>query len=343
MVTRPRACAFPDPGAMLGLPAALAVASLLGAHPVVDSTHGTVRTDSFPSRALGVEKALVVYLPPSYGREPRRRYPVAYYLHGLWGDETNWTALGHLDAAMDSLVARGMPEMIVVMPDGDDGWYTTWQTSPDRARCAADTTRKEPARSYCVARARYDDYVARDVVTYVDAHYRTIADRAARGIAGLSMGGYGAVTLALAHPEVFATAASHSGVLAPLYAGPHPFDGAARWPATPDSLRRPYGGIFPSLARAFGADTSGWWRRDPGRAAARTAAQARTPIPALFVDVGVGDAFVDQARAFRAEAARLGIPVTYAEWPGAHSWAYWSAHVGESLAWTAARLTESHP
>jgi S-formylglutathione hydrolase FrmB len=233
--------------------------------------------------------------------------------------------------------------MIVFMPDGDDGWYTTWSTTAEPARCRADTTRKEPAATYCVERARYEEYIVDDVVGYVDAHYRTIAERRARGIAGLSMGGYGAVTLALRYPATFASAASHSGVLAPLYAGPHPFDGTPRWPARPDSLRAPYGGIYPSLARAFGADTAGWWARDPARTAAATVAQARAPLPALFVDVGVGDAFLDQARAFRAAADRLGLAVTYAEWPGAHSWTYWSAHVGESLAWTAARLTEHGP
>jgi S-formylglutathione hydrolase FrmB len=83
--------------------------------------------------------------------------------------------------------------------------------------------------------------------------------------------------------------------------------------------------------------------RDPARAAAVATSHAGVTMPALYVDVGVGDAFLDQARAFRAAAERLGLPVTYAEWPGAHSWTYWSAHVGESLAWTAARLAEHRP
>ncbi|HXD23675.1 MAG TPA: alpha/beta hydrolase-fold protein, partial [Gemmatimonadaceae bacterium] len=82
--------------------------------------HGTVRTDSFWSQALGVHKHVEVYLPPSYADHPDRRYPVAYYLHGMFGSETDWVKLGHLDATMDSLIATGMPEMIVVMPDGDD-------------------------------------------------------------------------------------------------------------------------------------------------------------------------------------------------------------------------------
>jgi len=310
--------------------AVLLAATLLAAAP--PHATGTVRVDTIAAPALGVSKRLVVYLPPSYASSPRRRYPVAYYLHGLWGDETNWTTLGRLDAAMDSLVAAGTPEMIVVMPDGDDGWYTTWSHAADPAACRADTTRKEPASSYCVRRARYDDYVTHDIVRWVDAHYRTRAERASRGIAGLSMGGYGAMTLALRHPDLFAAAASHSGVLAPLYAGPKPYAGAPRWAPSPDALRGFYGGIYPSLARAFGDDTASWWRRDPLRG------ERRGAPPALFVDVGTDDPFVDQARAFRDAAARLGLSITYAEWPGGHSWTYWRTHVAESLAWMAARL-----
>jgi len=69
---------------------------------------------------------MMVWLPPSYASQPQRRYPVAYYLHGAFGDENNWVNQGRLAATLDSLVAAGMPEMIVVMPDGDDGFYSTW-------------------------------------------------------------------------------------------------------------------------------------------------------------------------------------------------------------------------
>src|SRR4029079_4182302 len=82
-----------------------------------------VAADSFWSQALGIRKQFVVYLPPSYETNPQRRYPVAYYLHGMSGDEWNWVRAGAIDRTLDSLSAAGMPEMIVIMPDGDDGWY----------------------------------------------------------------------------------------------------------------------------------------------------------------------------------------------------------------------------
>jgi enterochelin esterase-like enzyme len=211
-------------------------------------TPGRLHEDVFVSAALGVRKHAVVYLPPSYDRDSTRRYPVAYYLHGLSGSETDWVSKGSIDVAADSLFAAGAPEMILVMPDGDDGWYTTWASQVSLSSCA-DTLHTESPDRYCVAHERYDDYIAHDVVSYIDAHYRTRADRAHRGFGGLSMGGYGAIILALHYPNVFGAAG-----------------------------------------------------------------------------------FVDQNRAFHSELTRRGVAHVYAEWPGAHTWRYWSTHVRESLA-----------
>jgi S-formylglutathione hydrolase FrmB len=356
-------CATAGPGARAALGAAVALAlaaraAPAGAQPAAapatappeaaavgaDPARGQVVVDSLWSPALGTRKRFLVYLPPSYARAPARRYPVAYYLHGLWGNETNWTRQGRLDAAADSLARLGRPELVVVMPDGDDSWYTTWHTLGTADACRADTTRREPAATYCVPWARYDEYLARDLVARVDSAYRTRADRGHRGVAGLSMGGYGAVTLALRYPDVFAAAVSHSGVLAPLFAGPRPYAAPARWAPSVDSLRTLYRGYWTTLPLALGRDTAAWWARDPGRLAARLRATAAAPdargpgVPALFVDVGTEDGLLGQNRAFRDALGTLGVPVAYAERPGGHTWAYWRAHVGDGLAWLADRI-----
>lgn len=300
---------------------------------------GETITRAVWSQSLGTRKNVVVYLPPSYGRDTARRYPVAYYLHGMYGAETDWSRAGHLPLVADSLAARGLPEMIVVMPDGDDAWWTTSNSLGSAADCRRDTVRREPAATYCVPWPHYDDYVARDLVAWVDSTFRTRADRAHRGIAGLSMGGYGAVTLALRYPEVFSAAASHSGVLSPRYVGPHPFAGAPRYGRTEDELRA---GRDPGLWRymhpVFGRDTLAWRARDPVVLAEALRRRAPAMMPALFADVGAADPYADENRAFRAELARLGVPIAYHEWPGTHDWAYWRAHVGESLAWLDARI-----
>lgn len=295
---------------------------------------GTIRTDTLWAQALGLKKSLVVYLPPSYATEPRRRYPVLLYLHGLTGNERNWVEQGRLARTMDSLVAAGAPEAILVMPDGDDSWYTTFAALPDLAGCQADTVRKEAAASFCVPWPHYDDYIAFDVLQHVDTHYRTRADRAHRGIAGLSMGGYGAISLALAYPELFRAAASHSGVLSPrLLRDSAAVTGDGRY-ATPATFARAAGGLWASQRMAFGLDSIGWLTRDPAFLAARAMARARAggpPMPALAIDVGRDDPWIAHNRDAHAALDRLGVVHQYAEWPGGHTWDYWRRHSVESL------------
>jgi putative tributyrin esterase len=298
--------------------------------------NGAVHEDVFYSAALGVRKHLVVYLPPSYGRDTTRRYPVAYYLHGLSGTETDWLSKGSIDATADSLFSRGTPEMIIVLPDGDDGWYTTWIDQWPLRACA-DTIRNESPERYCAVHQRYDDYVARDVVHHIDSTYRTRADRDNRGIGGLSMGGYGAVSIALRYPDIFAAAASHSGVLSPRYIGPHPFAEPARYAANAAELRTAGGGFWSLYARYWGTDVERWKEADPALIA-ESVQRRGVRMPSLFFDCGRDDGFVDQNRAFDMALTRLSIRHTYNEWPGAHTWRYWSTHVAESLAWMARQI-----
>ena len=311
---------------------ALALAVQPGVAQSSATAGGRVVFDTLWSQALGTRKALVVYLPPSYARDQQRRFPVVYYLHGLGGNERNWTVAGRLDAITDSLVRRGMPEMIVVMPDGDDSWYTTWNALND-PQCQRDTARKEPAASYCVSWPHYDDYVAHEVVAHVDSQYRTRAERAHRGIAGLSMGGYGAISLALRYPDVFAAAASHSGVVSPAFL---PADSAGgRVTDRVADLERSYGKwLWPSMVLAFGRDSTAWLAREPALMAKRLLSR-RDALPALRVDVGVEDRFLSQNRALHRALTQLGVRHVYREYPGKHDWDYWRGHLPESLTWLA--------
>jgi S-formylglutathione hydrolase FrmB len=318
---------------------AAAAFCLAAAVPLAAQTarHGRVVTDSLWSYALGTWKKALVYLPPSYDHSTRR-YPVAYYLHGLSGNETNWVKAGHLDATADSLIARGMAELVIVMPDGDDSWWMTASLLPDFAGCV----RRLPAYagradSYCVPWPHYDDYVAYDVLRFIDGKYRTLADRAHRGLAGLSMGGYGAIALALQYPKLFAAAASHSGVVWPLEWAP---DGVTARPAgTPDSTWRRIrlGEIGKSMWATFGRDTIAWYSHDPVHLLARARAR-HDPLPAMKADCGTGDPFLAGNRAFRDALAARGVRLEYAEYPGAHDWRYWSTHAAESLRWLSERL-----
>ena len=318
----------------------LLIALLLCA-PVLPAQGGRVRTDTLWAQALGARKELVVYLPPSYGTDTARRYPVAYYLHGSGGNETNWTQKAGLAAVMDSLVAAGMPEMIVAMPDGDDSWYTTYNVLLDMAGCRKALPEGANADKDCVAWPHYDDYIAFDIVSHVDATYRTRADRAHRGIAGLSMGGYGAIALALQYPREFAAAASHSGVLWPMERAPDAFVRALARPAADSALlaARRAGAPAERFRIIFGSDSAAWIARDPVHLLDRARAR-HDALPAMFADCGTEDFLVAENRAFRDALAARGVPLAYAEWPGAHTWPYWRDHVAQSLTFLAATIAK---
>ena len=305
---------------------------------LVPARRGSLRVDSMWAPALGVTKRIGVWLPPSYASAHTRRYPVAYYLHGMWGSERDWADQGRIAHVADSLIELGMPEMIIVLPDGDNGYYTDWATPGNGVECRRAPPVPEPAADYCVDTPRYERYLATDVVTWVDSAFRTLPSADHRAIAGLSMGGYGAVSLALRHPDVWSAAASHSGVLSLL--DPRSTAGEPRSPPTIEELERAWGPRFwPLIVPVFGRDTADWWAREPARLAARRGSSGR-PLPALFIDVGTSDALVlGGNRHFRDEMRRLGVGIEYREWPGGHTWSYWRAHLPESLRWLAGHIT----
>lgn len=130
-----------------------------------------------------------VYLPPSYATQTSKRYPTLYLLHGFTDRPEVWIKDGYqgmsLPTEMDSLIAKGIAsEMIVVVPNGRNAYLGSFYTNS-------------------VVSGNWEDYIYRDLVAYVDGKYRTLARPSSRGIAGHSMGGYGAFMLAMKHPDVF--------------------------------------------------------------------------------------------------------------------------------------------
>ena len=307
--------------------------------------HGSVHHDTIWAPTLGVHKQMLVYLPTSYdtSHSATKRYPVAVYLHGRWGDETDFVLKAHIATSMDSLVAIGMPEMIVVMPDGDDGWWINWASVPNMPECRRTAHRREPADEFCVPTPRYDDYIVNDVLAHIDSTYRTLARGESRGIAGLSMGGYGAVAIAALHPGVFAAAVSHGGVLTPsLYADSSAMEstGVVNWRdgRTMAELQKGTGPQWPGMYPIFGPDTLSWQARDPARLLIAMKARGE-PLPALYADMARDDERLEQNRVFLRTMKLHDIPLQYVEWPGKHSWIYWNAHVPQGLRFLAEHVT----
>jgi enterochelin esterase-like enzyme len=156
-----------------------------GAKPVIVqriNIHGTSLEGNLERDAA--DRDVIVFLPPSYMREKRRRYPVVYALHGFSIGAEQWAHEIQVPQTIEGAFAQGAREMIVVLPDSK-------------------TLHNGSMYSSSVTTGDFEGFIAHDLVAYIDAHYRTIPERTSRGLAGHSMGGYGTIRIGMKHPEVF--------------------------------------------------------------------------------------------------------------------------------------------
>lgn len=230
---------------------------------------------SIPSAAMHRAFDATVVLPADYGRgNGTTRYPVVYVLHGSGGNYADWTSNTQIGKLADRY------HVILVMPDGGhESWYID---SPfDQA-------------------SRYETYIGTEVVSWIDTHFRTIATRQTRAITGLSMGGFGALRIALDRQDTFGAAGSISGAVDPRISEDEP-----------------------GIDRVFGnpAHHADFWTRN---AIVEDASSFEHAHIALTIDCGVSDFFVQSNRTLHEKLIALGVPHDYAERPGGHTWTYWS-------------------
>ena len=285
--------------------------------------HGTALEGNLEGDA--VDRDTIVFLPPSYARDSSRRYPVVYALHGYSIGAEQWTREIHVPQSIEGAFALGASEMIVVLPDSKTGHNGSMYSSS-------------------VTTGDFERFVAHDVVAYVDTHYRTIPDRASRGLVGHSMGGYGATRIGMKHPDVFGSLYIMSPCcLAPRGSGPANADlekAAAGMKAPSDGENLPF------FTRAQLA-TAAAWSPNPknpplyldlptkdGAPQADVLAKWAANSPLAFVDQYVGNLRQYRAIAIdvgdqdglRADAAKLhealdkyGIANGFEVYPGTHT------------------------
>ena len=247
--------------------------------PAYVTQTGTQVRLSLQSAALGGRRQEVyVYLPSGYAAHPHRRYPVLYLLHGTPGRPLAWLETVRMGIIDDSFAAlhKAQP-LILVMPFGSTGTFT-------------DTEWVDGVGN----RSGWQSFVTRDLVHYVDAHYRTIASASGRAIGGLSEGGYGAIDMALRHPGEFSVVESWSGY------------------EQPARLHSIYGSRLQLLAP-----------NDPMRLLPRVAPTLRRLHTDFWFYSGTRDRFRFQNRAFARELAHFHVRGTYFETPGGHDWSLW--------------------
>jgi S-formylglutathione hydrolase FrmB len=152
---------------------------------------GRAECRSVPSKILGRRVPYCVLLPPSYDAEKTHRYPILYFLHGLGENEQVLPNSGAWNLIQDLWDQKGIGEFLIGTPDADRTFYVNSRDG----------------------RVRYEDFFIREFLPFIERHYRVRADRAQRGISGVSMGGYGSLRFGFRYPQLFGSVSAHSAAL----------------------------------------------------------------------------------------------------------------------------------
>jgi S-formylglutathione hydrolase FrmB len=280
----------------------LSIAVVIQVYPLATASGSvsgaSVETIELQSKLVNTTLPYNVILPADYRLSKTTRYPVLYLLHGLGGHYSDW--LTRTNVADYATQYR----MIVVMPEGNDSWYV------DGAAGSND---------------KYESYILKELMPDVDRRYRTLQSRYGRAIAGLSMGGYGAIKYGLKYPSTFAFAGSVSGAFGVTRYTEKEMGGTSWEPFLKifgplGSETRKANDVF-EITRAL----------TPGRIAS---------LPYFYFDCGTEDAaqHFNPNRELSQLFLEKKIPHEYRELPGNHSWQYWDQQVKEVLRIAAQKL-----
>ena len=240
------------------------------------------------SKTLGNKpRSFMLYLPPTYNTAEGKykHYPTLYLLHGSPGSITDWLRAGDAAVSADTLIdTKQIAELIMVMPDGNGNSKTTseWGNSADHTQMI-------------------ENYVANELVRYVDQHYRTIPNPANRAIGGLSMGGFGAMNIAIHHPNVFGSVMALGGYYQTMF--------STIWGNNP--IYRHLNSPVIEIAQAPEA-----WK-----------------LHFFLGDATQDQPFYTYTKQFLSRLKSLHIPYTFVSEPGHHSWSVWSHQLYQFLHW----------
>jgi len=274
----------------------LALIAVFFTGPVL--AQGTVLVSKqFDSRALGHPMAYSIYLPEGHANA-MERFPVLYLLHGLGGGETDWIKAGGVAHTADRLIASGeIDPLVIVMPDGSDSWYVN-----SKARGGP---------------GDFETAIGTDLQDHIEKTYPIRTDRNGRAIAGLSMGGFGAMRFAMTAPGRYVAAVSLSGAIV-----------TDDTPETPLSQQQ-----IKLFRKAFGTpfDAETFNAENLFRYLDRLAASPQKP--ALLITVGDDDYFklYDGAFALFKALKSANIPNEFRVTDGNHSWRLWSQELETAL------------
>lgn len=292
---------------ILLLTAILLVTTTACAHPATGKAQQCPpQGDTIEVMSQAMQRAIknVVIVPGQYFDDTlqEKRYPVLYLLHGAMGCYSDWAEKTDLDSLASTY------DCIIVCPDGQDSWYFDSPIDPSM---------------------QFETYVSRELVAYIDSHYRTIAHRYMRAITGLSMGGHGALFLAFGHPEVFWSCGSMSGCM--------------------NITKFPDRWHIKERLGDYESNKQRWEEHSAYRLLDNVEKSTLKPSQNIIIDDGYKDIFYQQNVAIHELMMEKGIDHDFTVRPGAHTWTYWVSALDYHMVFFAkafsrgAKLLEEQP
>lgn len=255
---------------------------------------------TFKSTALGKDVRYNVYLPADYATS-ERTYPVVYLLHGYGDDDTGWVQFGEVNRYADEAIAKGdIPPMIIVMPDGGVSWYIN---------------------SYDGA-TKYEDFFIKEFMPAVEKTYRIKADKRYRGIAGLSMGGYGTLIYALKYPDLFSAAA-------PLSAAVFEDEEMSMMPDA--NWNRTFAQLYGKDLKGKDRLNKAFYDNSPLKIVETKSKEELSKVR-YWIDCGDDDFLINGNCMLNIALTKKGVPHEFRVREGAHTWTYWRTGITDALA-----------
>lgn len=240
-----------------------------------------------------------IYLPADY-ETSERNYPVVYLLHGYTDDNTGWLQFGEINRYADKAIAEGIiPPMIIVMPNGDSSWYIN---------------------SYD-GKENYEDFFIKEFMPAIEKTYRIKAAKKYRGVAGLSMGGYGTLIYSLKYPELFAAAAPLSAAV---------FDDSALYNMPDQNWKNTFAQLYGSNLKGNARLNKAWYDNSILKIVETTSADDLSNVR-YWIDCGDDDFLTKGNCLLHIALTEKKVPHEYRVRDGAHNWTYWRTGITDAL------------
>jgi enterochelin esterase-like enzyme len=258
-----------------------------------------IEEQTVKSTIRGKNVRYTIYLPPDY-ETSQRSYPVVYLLHGYTDDHTGWLQFGEINRYMNTGIAEGkLPPMIIVMPNGDSTFYINSFDGKDK----------------------FEDFFVKEFIPSIEKSYRIKSEKRFRGIAGLSMGGYGTLVYALKYPQLFVAAA-------PLSAAVLDDSAFVRFPA--QSWNQPWGKLFGPNLEGQSRLTKHYYENSILKMVETKSAEDLKKVR-YWIDCGDDDFLIKGNCLLHIALTEKRVPHEFRVRDGVHNWTYWRTGITDAL------------